>query len=73
MQTEYETIRFDDIKKNHHRLMVEYVTILNQVSKLPFFVDSYQILGFSKEFLDSMIIPRLLFKLVTWKFLVKLS
>lgn len=61
MQTEHETNRFDDINKNHHILMVEYVNMLNQVSKLPFFVDSYQIIGLPKKFLDSMIFPRLLF------------
>ncbi len=71
MQPECETDRFDDLKKNHYLLMVEYVNTLNQVSKLPFFVDSYQILGLPKKFLDGMILPRLLFKLLTWRFLVK--
>jgi len=36
------TAKLDDLKRTHHTLMVEYVNILNHVSKLPFSVDSFQ-------------------------------
>jgi hypothetical protein len=37
------TTQFEEIKKAHHALMAEYVTVLNEVSKLPFFIDVYQV------------------------------
>lgn len=44
------TVKLDDLKRAHHTLMVEYVNILNYVSKLPFSVDSFQErVAFSQE------------------------
>ena len=62
----------DEIKNQHYTLMVEYVNILNEVSKLPFFVDNYKGLGFSDKFLNSMVLPRHFMSVFSWRFFIRL-
>ncbi len=64
------TAQLDEIKKAHHALMVEYVNILNRVSKLHFFVDFQVTFPINNDKLIS--IGRLLMKYLTLAFLVRL-
>ncbi|MGC1120255.1 MAG: hypothetical protein WBA22_04095 [Candidatus Methanofastidiosia archaeon] len=48
-------MRFEELKKTHHELMLEYISILEHVSNLPFFVDN------SQEFISA--IEELLFSI----------
>jgi hypothetical protein len=64
------TAQLDEIKKAHHALMVEYVNILNRVSKLNFFVDFQVTFPINNDKLIS--IGRLLMKYLTLAFLVRL-
>jgi hypothetical protein len=64
------TAQLDDIKKAHHALMVEYVNILNRVSKLHLFVDFQVAFPLKNDKLISL--ARLLIKYLTLTFLVRL-
>ena len=46
-------MEFEELRKTHHKLMLEYISVLEHVSNLPFFVDS------SQEFISA--IEKLLF------------
>lgn len=68
---EYEQVKLDEVRRYHYILMREYVNILNQISSLPFFIDSFKVLGFSQKVLGRMAPLRLIMNILTWKFLVK--